>query len=967
MVYKLAKTAFGLEWFSGKASQGSIGPQAHVLSQLQDTEVLIKRLVSNGTNPSGNSKECHQYAKCTPEKFVKLLAKNRRVLELIHPDRLSKVFFDIDDKLGVLSLDKCKAVILEHFPGANMHICRYQTPDKSSWHIVLSNYTATLAGFPRLKSFAAAHESLGFDPTVYTENRFAMCINQSKPGETPRVYIEGSKTFTKHLIQVDFDDVVTPVSTVVFPELDATIPKGLESLHPDLLLDIPQFDPAMCDPDFFFYDAKPIDVLRIIPLSATQPISRNVIWRIMVWVKHRGLTFDEFMAWNAQKGDSNDRIARYYGYWVNADKHKVPNEFMETLFAKALPDALKSKALTNFNASMHVQATYTSKSQYLTANDIRNVKLNVLATGMGSNKTGAVCEYLLQFPGARIVWITPRITLAHNTEGRLAEDALGFVNYKNIRDKKTLDTHPRLIVSPCSLHYIKTPYDILVMDESKTCLAMYLDNTLHKTKAGDKLVANLLAIKVLATHAQCIFMDAFVLGMTMDFVRLIEHTPTIEGQLTGNSVRFVKNTLAADFVPCKMLYVHDKPKQLADVTFHANIVNDLRNGKKLYIFLLCKSTNKGIWAVQNYAECIAATMGWSIGKEIKAYHGDRPVHENKELVNPDAVWGSDEVRIVIANTKITVGVNFSAHDVFHRVYARYESWVNPCDFFQAVYRIRHPIENEIVVRLVPFKKSSIVRGTQSLAVAQIHDMHAAIIKNANLENDVQALTPHYVVFELFRKLSNIVIGDCPDYFYAVDPVIGRMSLSGWSFSWDNIEDMDVDRFHAYADGVLENPTWVEWLQVRKRHHQCKYGPQLDKAAMKMIWDGNHDKLMDLIKYFYETDTDHVLHALFAHNSINPRVPGSAFNVRATIPVSLQGRIGDDYCQLELLQHCDTTMLRKLVNAYFEKKLVDYRSKMRQVMIKGERYPNVGWTNLVKLFPLYVQWVSTAAPMDVDQI
>ncbi|KAJ3345330.1 hypothetical protein GGF32_008498, partial [Allomyces javanicus] len=278
MVYKLAKTAFGLDWFAGKASPDSIGPQAHVLSQLQDTEVLIKRLVSSGTNPSGNSKECHLYAKCTPEQLVKLLAKNRHIQELIHPDRLSKVYFDIDDKLGVLSLDKCKAVILERFPGANMHICGYQIPSKSSWHIVLSNYTATFADFPRLKSFAAAHESLGFDPAVYTKNRFMKCINQSKPGKTPGVYIEGSKAITKHLIQVDFDDVVTPVSAVAFPELDAVVAKfrkGPGSPCPDFLLDIPQFDPAMCDPDFFFYDAMPIDVLRNIPLSPTQPIAHN--------------------------------------------------------------------------------------------------------------------------------------------------------------------------------------------------------------------------------------------------------------------------------------------------------------------------------------------------------------------------------------------------------------------------------------------------------------------------------------------------------------------------------------------------------------------------------------------------------------------------------------------------------------------------------------------------------------------
>ncbi|KAJ3347492.1 hypothetical protein GGF32_006855 [Allomyces javanicus] len=172
MVYKLTSAVSGLEWFAGKASPNLISLQAHVLSQLQDSEVLIKRLVSKGVNPSRNSHVNHLYAKCTPKKLVKLLAKNRHIQELIHPDRLSKVYFDIDNKLRVLSLNKCKAVILERFLGASMHICGYQIPEKSSWHIVLSKYMATFADFPHLKSFTAAHESLRFDPAMYTKNQF---------------------------------------------------------------------------------------------------------------------------------------------------------------------------------------------------------------------------------------------------------------------------------------------------------------------------------------------------------------------------------------------------------------------------------------------------------------------------------------------------------------------------------------------------------------------------------------------------------------------------------------------------------------------------------------------------------------------------------------------------------------------------------------------------------------------------
>ncbi|KAJ3360929.1 hypothetical protein GGF31_002599 [Allomyces arbusculus] len=964
MVYRLNRRTFGINWYSGKNTTDSMGPQAFLLTQLKDDELLIKYLVNKGTNPNDKQKDLNLFGKCTLPKLLDLLEENHCIQEILHPKRLFKVFFDIDDKLGVLNLEDCKRVILEQFPGAAMQICGYQVPEKSSWHIVLSNYTAEFKDLHLLQSFALLHKAtLGFDESVYTTHRAMKCINQSKPKKHVARYIEGSTSISKHLIQVDFDEQATSITTLTFPELPKIIKeKGPRSRVPDFVLDIPDFEGAKIDPDFFFYDAKPLDILNNIPHSANEPLGHNVVWRIMVWCYRRGLTFNEFMAWNGQKDNSNDRIERYHGYWQDVANNEwtVSDSFMEAIYAKVFPSALKSKALKKFNASMRVTPTHTSKQQYLSAADIRHVKFNVLATGMGSNKTGAVCDYLSQFHDARIVWITPRITLAHNTEGRLAEEQLGFVNYKTVVDKKSLDTYKRLIVSPCSLHYIKKPYDIVVVDESETVLSMYVDDTLHKTKKGNNLVGNLLAFKSLMEAGRCNFMDAFVSNMTMDVIKSINYKPDVQEQLVGH-VNIVKNTLPDDFEPRKMLYISDKPDQPAATTFYKNIVQDLRDNKKLYVFIPRKSVKTDIWAVQNFAEHIAMVMDWQIGKEIKVYHGDRPAHENSELVNPDDVWGSDTVRLVVANTKITVGVNFSKKNVFHRVYARYESWVSPRDFFQAIYRIRHPIDNEIVFMSVSQKRPGVANRIEPVQVAQVADLHAAIVNNAQLEKDMAAVSSRTIVFDMFRKLANISIGDCPDYFYHVDPVIKSIAESGWSFSWKNVAEIDDQCMEAYIDGELSNPNWEEWLGIRKRFFLAKF-KTLSEELMQDIWDDNAEDFMDKIKSFYETDVKHVLHDLLSHNNMDLR-QRTPFNVRATIPDAMRTRIKEHYRQLRELKVGNATMLSKLINVYFNKTVVKQCFEPNQVKIDGKRYPNLSWTELAAYFSVYDAWVNPEPAVD----
>ncbi|KNE71553.1 hypothetical protein AMAG_20390 [Allomyces macrogynus ATCC 38327] len=346
--FKVKKQFHKLQWFSGKKGKDGFGPQDHVMSILPKGNIPIVKYVNKG------KATWHQYSHTTPEHLLRLLKWNHALFEILVPSRLFKVYFDIDNKLGLLSRADIKERILKQFPGANINICGYEVENKHSYHITLSNYTLRFEDCWKLQAFCMANKDLGFDATVYSTNCQMKCINQSKPLKHAGVYMEGSTELSKHLIQYDFDKECIDINTLTFPDIvkAKANAKGPKSQRLDFVADIPVLKPVKRDPDFFFYDATPLEILNNIPHDDNEnKINHNVIWRIMVWAQKQGISFDDFMAWNKQKNKSdepvNARIARYWGYWSDLDNspYNVATSFIEAIYSKFSPSALKSKAL----------------------------------------------------------------------------------------------------------------------------------------------------------------------------------------------------------------------------------------------------------------------------------------------------------------------------------------------------------------------------------------------------------------------------------------------------------------------------------------------------------------------------------------------------------------------------------------------------------------------------------------------
>ncbi|KAI9175906.1 hypothetical protein H9P43_006270 [Blastocladiella emersonii ATCC 22665] len=926
-----AGTAFGLEWFHGKDGGGSdMGPQRKLLSELQDNETVIKRLVDKGVDNHGEPKAAHYFAKVKTVGLAGLLNKNRCIQEMVHPERLSKVYFDIDC-LGNnkdVTLDVIKKVILAQFPGANLQVCGYETDLKKSWHIVLSNYTATLKDMSFLKLFCSHpdHVKLGFDASVYSKHRFMKCINQSKPKKTPGTFKAGNKDrLSKHLIQYDFDPNCVPISDLSFVKFVSAEAKAARAKRRkgrfDYDLDIPEFKDVQIDPDFFYYDATPLEILHNLPVSPENAFHNNVTWLIMTWAMRKGVTFEQFWAWTSQQDNSAQRFAKYQQRWgeiaSNCD-YQVPDKFIKAIFYKRFRDAFKSKAMIKFEQSLQVPANVTVPNQFLSCNDITEAKFNVLATGMGSNKTGAVCDYIA-----------------------------------NIKDKKTMGEHAQLIVSPCSLHYLTKPYDIVVVDESETVLKMFQDAKLHTTTISNNLEANLKAFKTLCEHkgSKGIFMDAFITNLTMDVLRsfTVKHNILTA---THGKIKVITNTLGKTFVLRTMsLITHDKneDKSAKDI-MESNIIADLKANKKLYLFIprpISKSTKWSAQTFGEYLERVFAKEKWKIGKQIKLYHGDRPNHEDKELADPDSVWGDNTVRIVIANLKITVGVNFSTKNKFDKVYARYESWVPARDFFQAIYRVRYPKDNEIVFMISRGCRSMFMNKSQVINSDLVGKLHQAIVKNTDLENEMAAVTSCLKVFDAFRKVANIVMDNSPEYYYMAHP---------------EIEDLpSKETLHDHCKGTLKDPDWTICLSVRKAFFICKF-KGLSEDNMEAIWDDNAERFMERIQYFYTKDKAHVLHKLLDHNSMDLRT-SEEFNVQSTIPTTFEADICKYFKKLSSNKKCGPAIvLITMLDTYFNKCLAAPDKDNCQVTIH------------INYFVMYKTWTTAPAEsapfvleLDLDEV
>jgi hypothetical protein len=817
--------------------------------------------------------------------------KNRGLYEILLAHRKRKVYFDVDKT--DLDLEEIKKIIVDRFPNARLQI----SGRPGSYHIVLSNYFAQdlAAMLTTVKLFAIEHREKGFDVRVYGRNQNFKCIYQSKPNSPVQDYIEGSTTASKHFVHHDFDEDAIDIDTIDFGyEMVDSKGKPVKDKTCLDILCVPQ--QTLTPPkNYDCLHSFPADKLALLPnpvRGKPDMLDPPINWQVMLWCREAGLDFETFWAWCSKKDANVERFRKYQKSWKSDRKYSVNNKFMDLLLERFYPDINVSPAAQRLKEQFHVSDTphfLTVERSHLDARSIcrpaqnkrrlepvmesvfrpinpkKIFKFTFLISPMGSNKTGAVVDYILKYGSQwRILWLTPRISLTQNTKGRLERANIHAVSYQDFtrlqKVEGALDNAQFVLCSIQSLHYTKKSFDMVVIDEPETMFSTFKGDcmTHHHNLSTNwhTLVGHLTEAK------KVVLMDAFTTNMSMNFVK---------GIIRQHDHR------VADHYEVVTTSADPPPRQFREMdsfkTWMTHILKAAQNGDKVYIYTPYKSKAKGVEAI---VRTLTDLMGWTEGREIFGYYAEKSA-EKQKLQHAEQIWGRSECRCVVTNAAISVGVNFNTRDVFDRIYGFYASFIPVRDFIQALYRVRHPKETTMI--LLRQRVANLGWEKRFIGTPPDCGIFRRLQKDIKIEMNAYDDVKEWATFNMFCSKANITI--LPDKETMsieeneayLDRIKGMCDVA---FCWTYIEDIDrLTAERLMIKTYNSKATLDDRLQLQKFFFKKKFVPETPNVNLSLMWDERSviDKMIEFKKreifakeHPASAKTDMIIE-LFRHNAL----------------------------------------------------------------------------------------------------
>ncbi|KAI9089836.1 hypothetical protein DFS34DRAFT_689184 [Phlyctochytrium arcticum] len=899
----------GITWYKNITKNG--GAQNHVLQHLETDKLPVW---------NWSSKNGRMWGAATDDQVMKLIAKNRNIFEVLLKDRPRKVYFDIDKTQD--SLEYICKTLNGYFPNAQLNISGRSEPDLSI-HIVISNYVCLDEESTNLLSrIAAVH---GWDTSVYNKNSNFKAVNQSKPAKDAPIQriLQGSNYVKEHLVQRFIAPDVIDIMTLDWRELaykQLQIPrKGKKNKVTDKvtkkqlvkldLLSIKQ--QKLSVPESFEYlDATPLDKLNILPnpqRGDEYQLNHDCIYHVMRWCKHVGISFEAFWKWNKQKDDSASRLRAYQDAWENTN-FGCSVSLMDQVLKRFYPKITISRSTQILKKRFDILKQVTGNA-FLSADDIhRDKKTTILCASMGQNKTGATIDYLKKQVGKRFLIVSPRITLSANLANRLNAAGLKSTNYRDFSTAKKkagiLDEQDILVCSVQSLHYLRTNFDIVVMDEFDTSMATFAQNcTTHKKR----LAANWNMLISQLKHAQkVIILDAFTSQTTVNFVKEIDDNYEVVTTSTKPAQR-------------KFMEYNDFDVWIED------ILADLRNGLKLYIFTPAKSGERG---VDSIASVIAKELGWQNNKNIISYFAEKE-KEKRALIDVEKIWSNPELRVIVTNSVISVGVNFDAKDVFDKVYALYSPIITPRDFFQSITRIRHPKNSTISLFRTKNAPFGIVCDNLNMPECSIFhqlrkDLDIEFTANKNIKN--------WETFNLFAKMANIsYTAKDPDMAQrgALQSMGDLMQDCDMVLHWKHIKDISNEKANHLSDQLLDsnNGDLDTKLQLQKNYYKRDFKHDASNDDMGFIWN-SHMQLPSLLRPLtkpYSKRLNHCEEIILEIFNTNDVELGEAFP-RQMITKTPLDKINQAFKFRNPVTDYKTNVVGRILNTYFNRDVYSFTQK-----------------------------------------
>jgi hypothetical protein len=775
----------GVRWYKPSTKDG--GAQAFLLPLVKPykenndgfNEIMIKSVTkSNG----------HMWAIVTEKQLRVLVEKvNFGINEVLHRFP-HKVCFDFDQKgRDETFLDRIIPEIEKVFPLADMSISGSIRDEKTSYHITLNNWVITS---PEERAAMKLIKIEAIDPCVYNTNHAMKCVNQSKPTDDRIQAIVKDDHVCGHLITayLPFDGRSVSQSTVMQDYLAqqpinlAVIPKVVSTKQ--LNLD------AM--------DARAI--MNATPLSPENDfVYAN---RVLRFVRANGISFEEFLVWAHQKHEDDKK---WLYQWKN-ERFAAPSmESMKATLKHMYPNAVKTEDLSFVKFRDTFDIGETVKVDRLGQEHFKE-GITCINIGMGGGKTTQTIDWVKD---KNYVVISPNIALGRNMTSRLPKASF----YKDIKTRTSGIKEKQLIICMNSLHYVTESYDTVVLDEIETVL-----NKWQGTFMKDKKEPNFsVFVKLIREAKNIILLDAFLTTKTLDFIRSIRSDPI---------------TIIQRKEEPKTKTVHYVSKFQSMV---ARIMDDLSNGKKVFIFYPQKGQTSNI-SMAGLHKLLSES-----GKKGVFYNSEIDEDKKKDLRDVNASW--QEMDFVITNTTITVGINYDNEVIFDSTYLFMACYNMPRDVIQVSCRPRTLRSGMIYAHFMGKMTKNEVWLNDC---AGMPDEFTPLFKN----NLIELSAPVRKTFGLFCEHAGYKqVANAEDmYEHQIEKVRKLLDEHAMFYDFSSIPDITFETAEAYQMKIFDTTaTQLEKITLTKYLFVTKFRKDMrnDKLVAN-AWNWQRIKLTDAI-------------------------------------------------------------------------------------------------------------------------
>lgn len=789
------------EWFKNDDDKG--GAQNEALKNKKCNEILVH---------SQSKKYGRMWGCMQSEKLVSMIQKNYGLYEVIshYPH---KIYFDIDCKVEQkYSNEEFKNFIdntLIHlepfFPNAEYAISGSSTEMKASLHIVLQNYIihneAEKEQLKHIVKYIYDNLDKNYDWKVYTKNRNMKCINQSKDDGRIQEIIENND-YKAHLITCFMPDYPLPFIANIPEEIKEVIEIEKSKKTFDFA-ELPKMN-LKISTEIDFYDLNPSQILDLLPIDKS--FNHSYTHLVARFCHYNGLSFETFWKWIEpkhieKKKDLLSEKARWL--WNFNNLHKFPQvsiDKIKNILCHYYPNLKKDIHYRkfcdtfNFNTNLIKKIPTISQAEFYTPE-----KYAVFNIGMGGGKTFQTAEFLkINLP---FCWIAPNRALAHNTYNRLEEANINISHYDKFKtkDKKNgcLKDETNLIIVANSLHYLQDKtYDILVIDEIETLIDKWFGNFMQNKKENWNVFLN-----IIRNAKKVILLDAFITTKTLNLINAIESNSKDE-----NIIIFERQH---EPTTRTINYIADFEKMIQ------NIIEDLKNGLKLFIFYPYKNQSKmyeNVISMDNLYKMLTEKTG----TEGIFYNADIDDKIKVGLKNVNTAWG--DKKFIITNSIITCGVNYEKED-FDKEYLFISSFSIPRDIIQVSYRPRFLSSGIINVSYVGKMNQINTWETDT------HIMNCSIYEKMTRDILIEKKTPLRKTFQLFcNKAHYSQVTDKNKINEQLQKEITDMLINyGNGFSYLGIPDIDFSYEEIIQEKLFAGEaTMIEKFMLQKYFFKKKF-------------------------------------------------------------------------------------------------------------------------------------------------